>query len=117
MLGYLHNTTKIWRIWNFNAGRNGRAVECSSVVFQEQENAHGKSTEKPAEGIEFPETAAELNNETHEVEETDMMEMNNSSRLQDSKSKKNKKIPHYAVVTSELARILAAGGNSVVTSE
>jgi len=44
--------------------------------------------EKPAEGIEFPETAAELNDETHEVEETDMMEINNSSRLQDNKSKK-----------------------------
>jgi len=60
------------------------------VVFQEQGNAHGKSTEKPAEGIEFPETAAKLNDETHEVEETDMMEMNNSSRLQDSKLKKKK---------------------------
>ena len=108
ILGYVHNTTKIWRIWDFNSGRNGRAVECSSVVFQEQENAHGKSMEKPAEGIEFPETAAEVNDETHEVEETDMMEMNNSSRLQDSKSKKKKKkkkIPYYAVVTSELARI------------
>jgi len=91
MLGYVHNTTKIWKIWDFNSGRNLRAVERSSVVFQEQENAHGKSMEKPAEGVEFPETAAELNelnDETHEVEETDMMEMNNSSRLQDSKSKK-----------------------------
>ena len=47
--------------------------------------------EKPAEGIEFPETAAELNDETYEVEETDMMEMNNSSRLKDSKWKKKKK--------------------------
>ena len=85
MLGYVHNTTKIWRIWDFNSGRNGRAVECSSLVFQEQENANGKSTEKLAEGIEFPETAAELNDETYEVEEMDMMEMNNSSRLKDSK--------------------------------
>jgi len=23
MPGYLHNTTKIWRIWDFNSGRNG----------------------------------------------------------------------------------------------
>jgi len=41
--------------------------------------------EKPAEGIEYPETAAEVNDETYEVEEMDMMEMNNSSRLKDSK--------------------------------
>jgi len=56
------------------------------VVFQEEENAHGKSMEEPTEGIEFPEPAVELNDETHKVEETDMMEMNDSSKLQDSKS-------------------------------
>jgi hypothetical protein len=87
MLGYVHNTTKIWRIWDFNSGRNGRAVECSSVVFQEEENAHGKSTKEPTEGIEFPDTEEELYDEFHEVEEINKMEMNDSSRLQDSKSK------------------------------
>jgi len=40
MLGYVHNTTKIWRIWDFKSGRTGRAVECSNVVFDEEENAH-----------------------------------------------------------------------------
>jgi hypothetical protein len=65
------------------------------VVFQEEENAHGKSTKERIEEIEFPE---ELHNEIHEVEDTNMMEMNDSSRLQDSKSK-----PHRSVVTSELA--------------
>jgi hypothetical protein len=95
MLGYVHNTTKIWRISDFDSGRNGRAVECSSVVFQEEENAHGKSTKERIEEIEFPE---ELHDEIHEVEDTNMMEMNDSSRLQDSKSK-----PHRSVVTSELA--------------
>ena len=56
MLGYVHNTTKIWRIWDFKSGRTGRAVECSSVVFNEEENAH---TEEQTEGIEFSDTTNE----------------------------------------------------------
>ena len=41
MLGYVHKTTKIWRIWDFEGGTNGlgRAVECSNIVFKEDENA------------------------------------------------------------------------------
>jgi hypothetical protein len=46
MLGYVHDTTKIWRIWDFKSGRSGRAVECSSLIFQEEENVHGRSTEE-----------------------------------------------------------------------
>jgi len=57
MLGYVHNTTKIWRIWDFKSGRTGRAVECSSVVFDEEENAH---TEEQKEVIEFPDTTDEV---------------------------------------------------------
>jgi len=53
MLGYVHNTTKIWRIWDFKSRRTGRAVECSSVVFDEEENAH---KEEQKEVIEFPDT-------------------------------------------------------------
>ena len=57
MLGYVHNTTKIWRIWDFKSGRTGRAVECSSVVFDEEENAH---IEEQKEVIEFPDTTDEV---------------------------------------------------------
>ena len=41
-LGYVHKTTKIWRIWDFKGGPRGQgaAVECSSVVFKENENAY-----------------------------------------------------------------------------
>ena len=46
MLGYVHDTTKIWRIWDFKSGRSGSAVECSSLIFQEEENAHGRSVEE-----------------------------------------------------------------------
>jgi len=55
MLGYVHDTTKIWRIWDFKSGRSGgRAVECSSLIFQEEENAHGKGAEEEKETV-FPE--------------------------------------------------------------
>jgi len=55
MLGYVHDTTKIWRIWDFKSGRNGgRAVECSSLIFQEEENAHGRSVEEQKDTV-FPE--------------------------------------------------------------
>jgi transposase InsO family protein len=60
LLGYVHDTTKIWRIWDFNSGRNGRAVECSSVVFQEEENAFGKGKEEQTDAIEFPEQTEKI---------------------------------------------------------
>lgn len=44
MLGYVHKTTKIWRIWGFS-GR-GRAVECSNVIFKEEENAYDATIEE-----------------------------------------------------------------------
>ena len=47
MLGYLHNTTKIWRIWDFKLGKTGRAVECSSVVFAKKKMRTQKSRRKP----------------------------------------------------------------------
>jgi len=54
MLGYVHNMTKIWRIWDFNSGKVGREVECSSVVFDENENAFASSTGEREETVEFP---------------------------------------------------------------
>jgi hypothetical protein len=54
------------------------------VVFLEEGNAHGKSTKEPTEGIEFPDTAGELHDEIPEVDDTNMMEMNDSSRLYDN---------------------------------
>ena len=45
LLGYLHKTTKIWWIWDFQAGpyQRGAAIECSSVVFKEDENAYARN--------------------------------------------------------------------------
>jgi len=72
MLGYVHNTTKIWRIWDFKSGRTGRAVECSSVVFDEEGNEH---TEEQTEAIEFPDTTEEAQTDgtkdkIHEMDDT-----------------------------------------------
>jgi transposase InsO family protein len=82
MLGYVHNTTKVWRLWDFKSGKTGRAVECSSVVFQEEENAH--TNEQKFEAIEFPDDAGNLH-DIHEVDETD--QANDLSRQETSKSK------------------------------
>jgi transposase InsO family protein len=37
MLGYVHDTAKIWRIWDFEIKK---AVECSNVIFNEDLNAY-----------------------------------------------------------------------------
>ena len=39
MLGYVHQTTKIWRIWDFTTNR---AIECSNALFNEELNANTK---------------------------------------------------------------------------
>jgi len=81
MLGYVHNTTKVWRLWDFNSGKTGRAVECSSVVFQEEENAH--TNQQKIEAIEFPDSG--VLNGIHEMNETD--QSNDLLRKETSKSK------------------------------
>jgi len=82
MLGYVHNTTKIWRIWDFKSGTTGRAVECSNVVFDVQENAH---TEEQTEAIEFPENADESQDE---IKEANMNEISDGpTTCQESKSR------------------------------
>ena len=68
MLGYVHNTMKIWRIWDFNSGKSGRAVECSSVVFDEQEDMFTSSSGERVETVEFPD-------ETKEPEQVDKLQM------------------------------------------
>ena len=76
MLGYVHNTTKIWWIWDFSSGtsRNGRAVECSSVSFQEEDDAYGSPTGERSEIVEFPEaeeTEEEIREEMNDQEMND----------------------------------------------
>jgi len=79
MLGYVHNTTKIWRIWDFKSGKTRRAVECSSVVFDEEENAH---TEEQMEAIEFPDTTNEA--QTNGVPQDEIHEMNDAQGLENT---------------------------------
>jgi hypothetical protein len=80
MLGYVQNTTKIWRIWDFNSGKTGRAVECSSVVFDEKEDAFTSPTGERSEVIEFPEEPQE----SHEVEEMNVERMDDSLDVQEN---------------------------------
>jgi transposase InsO family protein len=88
MLGYVHNTTKVWRLWDFNSGRTGRAIECSSVVFQEKENAH--SNEQKFEAIVFPNLDPdELQEEIPEGDEMDEMDEANDTSGQESSKSRN----------------------------
>jgi len=81
MLGYLRNTTKIWRIWDFKSGRTGRAVECSSVVFDEEES---ERTEEQTDAIEFPDTTDEA--QTNEAQDA-IHEMNDAHVLENTSKK------------------------------
>jgi len=83
MLGYVHNTTKIWRIWDFNSGKSGRAVECSSVVFDEQEDAFTSSTGEREENVEFPDHTGE----PQQVDETTVEGTDNTLGMQEADSK------------------------------
>jgi len=84
MLGYVHNTTKIWRIWDFKSGRTGRAVECSSVVFDEEENTH---TEEQTKAIKFSNTTNEVQIEeaqTDRVPQDEIHEINDTQGLENT---------------------------------
>jgi len=81
MLGYVHNTTKIWRIWDFKSGKTGRAVECSSVVFDEEENA---CTEEQMEAIQFPDTTDEAQTDQTDEAQEEIHEMNDAYGLENT---------------------------------
>jgi transposase InsO family protein len=90
MLGYVHNTTKIWRIWDFGNGhyKQGRAVECSSAIFNEHENAYARHLKEDKPGndnpddyvIDFGENHSE--SEMSEDEEPEDTEEQNDERKQ-----------------------------------
>jgi len=84
MLGYVHNTTKIWRIWDFNSGKAGRAVECSSVVFDENADAFASSTGEHEETVEFPD---QTEDQPQQVEEMTVERTDNSIGIKDTGSK------------------------------
>jgi transposase InsO family protein len=71
MLGYVHKTTKIWRIWDFEGGSHGqgRAVECSNVIFKEQENAYSNPNDEedilaiPSDDIQDSDYVDEINDQ------------------------------------------------------
>ena len=96
----MHNTIKVWRLWDFNSGRTGRAIECSSVVFQEEENAH--TNQQKIEAIEFPDDGdRSLLNGIHEVNGTD--QSNDLLRKETSKSKTLPSPRNKHIGSSELA--------------
>jgi hypothetical protein len=55
MLGYVHDTAKIWRIWDFEIKK---AIECSNVIFNEDLKAYEAIQQEriDPDQIVFPQT-------------------------------------------------------------
>jgi len=53
-------------------------VECSSVVFDEEENAHA---EKQTEAVEFPDSTDKVQDETHEMNDPYSLENTSNKYL------------------------------------
>jgi hypothetical protein len=74
MLGYVHQTTKIWRIWDF---MTSRAVECSNALFNEEINANQKEMVTEDELLQlFPELEEEMIEEDMNEEDMNEEDMN-----------------------------------------
>jgi len=52
MLGYVHNTTKIWRIWD---PEQRKVVNCSDVEFDENQTAHISCIDNENDALGLPE--------------------------------------------------------------
>ena len=52
MLGYVHNTTKIWRIWD---PEQRKVVNSSDVEFDENQTAHISCIDNENDALELPE--------------------------------------------------------------
>ena len=82
-LGYVHKTTKIYRIWDF-AGR-GRALESSNIRFVENENAWlakpspGTGNEHPANV--FPGMVPNIDDVVHESDESAQLDDGDSADM------------------------------------
>ena len=71
MLGYVHKTTKIYRIWYFSG--QGRAIESSNVSFIENQNAWTNRSDDPQKGDSpFPadDTSDLIYNQEHDNDMT-----------------------------------------------
>jgi hypothetical protein len=52
MLGYVHDTTKIWRIWD---PEQRKVVNCSDVEFDENQTAHISCVDNENDALGLPE--------------------------------------------------------------
>jgi hypothetical protein len=66
MLGYIYQTTKIWRIWDF---MTSRAIECSNAQFNEEINANQKEMVMENELLQLCPELEEDRNENEVIEE------------------------------------------------
>jgi hypothetical protein len=81
MLCYFYETTKICRIWDFNRGLHGGAVECSNVVFREDQNGYSAyRSENDDYDVKFPTDDAISQADSEDVDELTEPAINRSNR-------------------------------------
>ena len=72
MLGYVHNTTKLYRLWDFD---QQRAIECSNVCWHENLNVFEFTTSgkypEHEDPINIPDTTPTYSDSDSELDDLD----------------------------------------------
>jgi hypothetical protein len=71
MVGYVHKTTKIWRLWDWQAKR---AIECSNTIFRENENAFEATMDDANDFIQRHEDVIQFPTNDEASDEDDIIE-------------------------------------------
>lgn len=82
LIGYVHKTTNIWRLWDFESGSRGKAIECSNVIFRETENAY-ENTGEDINDLEFPDSEETEEDPDVDRTPTDEIDMTTDEPIQE----------------------------------
>jgi hypothetical protein len=67
MIGYVHKTTKIWRLWNW---QTKRAIECSNTIFREDENAIEPTMDNAEAAMQRYDNAFQFPTDNEEIDDS-----------------------------------------------
>jgi hypothetical protein len=67
MIGYVHKTTKIWRLWDW---QTKRAIECSNTIFREDENAIEATMDNAEAAMQRYDYAVQFPTDNEEIDDS-----------------------------------------------
>jgi hypothetical protein len=67
MIGYVHKTTKIWKLWDW---QTKRAIECSNTIFHEEENAIGATMDNAEAAMQRYDNAVQFPTDNEEIDDS-----------------------------------------------